>query len=84
MDPEMRKEIDGLMETWALSARSASHWSDRLKLLDFFIRWYKQGVTVSAADWEAYLNERGWDDHHRRAVVDMPSDVRHIARAFGH
>ena len=83
MNPDMKKQLDTLMETWSLNTGSAGHPADRSKLRDFFIRWYEQGVTLSVAEWEAYLLDRGWDRNKIREVDELPGDVAIVARHFG-
>lgn len=40
MNPFMRKELDAIMDAYALDSGTASNPSDRKKSRDLFIRWY--------------------------------------------
>ena len=84
LDEMLRAELDQLMETWALSAHTASHWSDREKLRSFLLRWHDTGVDVSVADWEQYLLEHNWNRSEINAVLELPDDVIAVARHYGH
>jgi hypothetical protein len=83
MNPTMREQLDAMMDGWALNTGTATHPSDREKLRSFFLRWYLDGVTLSVADWEAYLLERGWDRENIREVIELPEDVASVAQSLG-
>ncbi len=83
MDSEMRRQLDALMDGYALYRGSASHPSDRQKLRNFFIRWYERGVALTVADWEHYLkHERKWTPETVCEVIELPEDVASVARHF--
>lgn len=83
MDPEMRRQLDALMDGFALNRGSASHPADRQKLRNLFIQWFERGVTLTVADWEHYLRyDRGWQDDNVCEVVELPEDVASVARHF--
>jgi hypothetical protein len=80
MNSEMERELKALLGSVGLNRRSASHPSDRQKLLDFFIRWHNKGEDANVADFEALLLAERWDRADVSDVMELPGDLKYIAR----